>query len=212
MRVLVYVEGPSDKASMQALLGPIIDQKKQKGIAINFFDAPAGDKKESVLTKVPKKAVNIVLNDPHCIVVAMPDLYPRNKAFPHETFEELKTGILRNFESALKDKNINDARLSERFKVFCFKHDLEALLLASGIALQQRLESNSLRIIWKTPVEDQNHGNPPKRIVERLFEEQQKNYRDTVDAPMILKNCDYREIASHCPQCFKPFVEFLEGL
>jgi hypothetical protein len=85
-----------------------------------------------VLTKVPKRAAVIIRNDPSAIVVTMPDLYPKNKAFPHETFEELKAGIVKNFDSALQSKGRKvDARLRERFKVFCFKHDLEALVLAA---------------------------------------------------------------------------------
>ncbi len=212
MKVLVYVEGPSDKASMQALLRPIIEQKKQKGITINFFDAPSGDKKESVLTKVPKKAVNIILNDPHSIVVAMPDLYPKNKAFIHETFEELRAGILANFESVLRSRDINDDRLKDRFRVHCFKHDLEALILAAGDALKKRLETASIKITWKIPVEDQNHDSPPKRIVEELFKNRGKNYRSAIDAPIILSDCKYQEIADQCSQCFKPFIEFLESL
>lgn len=140
MKVLIYVEGPSDKAAMTALLGPLVEKKKLSGISIDFFDAPEGDRKGSVLTKVPKRAANIILNDPNAVVVALPDLYPKNKAFPHETVDELVRGILRNFESALHSKASKfDTRLKDRFKVFCFKYDLEALLLASEIALRDRL-------------------------------------------------------------------------
>ncbi|NLX02489.1 MAG: hypothetical protein GXY40_08165 [Syntrophomonadaceae bacterium] len=39
--------------------------------------------------KVPAKAVNILLNEPQTIVVALPDLYPKNKGFAHETADEL---------------------------------------------------------------------------------------------------------------------------
>ncbi len=53
------------------------------------------------------------------------------KGFAHETFPELEHGILKKFEEALKKKQINDDSLKERFKVFCFKHDLESLILAS---------------------------------------------------------------------------------
>ena len=72
--VMIYVEGPSDKFSMQALLRPLLDQKKDEGVTIDFFESPEGDKKASVLLKVPKRAVNIILNNPNSIVVAVPDL------------------------------------------------------------------------------------------------------------------------------------------
>ncbi len=213
MKVLVYVEGPSDKAAMAALLRPLLEKKKLDGVAIEFFDAPKGDKKVSVLTKVPIRAANIILNDPDSMVVALPDLYPKNKAFPHETVDELVQGVIQNFENALNSKSSNiDTRLTDRFKVFCFKYDLEALILASEIALRDRLGLRVLACTWQIPVEDQDHDRPPKRIVEELFQQQGKRYQGTVDAPLILGAMKYEDVADHCSQCFKPFVEFLSGL
>jgi hypothetical protein len=213
MRVIVYVEGPSDKAAMNALLRPLIEQKRQEGVTVDFFESPAGDKKTSVLTKVPQKAVNIILNDPHSIVVAMPDLYPKDKVFKHETVEELTQGIFKKFEEALAAKKAkSSADLHDRFKVFCFKYELEALLLASQEALQRRLGVKSLKPAWRIPVEDQDHDHPPKQIVEKLFSKYGKKYKETVDAPLILGASNYQEVANLCPQCFKPFVEFLSSL
>jgi hypothetical protein len=213
MKVHVYVEGPSDKASMERLLAPMIEKKKWEGISIEFFEAPRGDKKTSVLEKVPRKAVNILVNDPEAVVVALPDLYPKNKAFPHETDKQLQDGIVSNFRKELRNKGINeDERIISRFRAFCFKHDLEALLLAAEDALRRRIGARTLQRIWKLPVEDQDHDVPPKRKVETLFARNNKKYVDTVDAPLILSSQDYDAIADLCPQCFKPFVEFLSGL
>jgi hypothetical protein len=213
MRVCVYVEGPSDKAAMEALLRPLIEQQRQAGVAIHFFETPAGDRKTSVLTKVPMKAVDILANDPGSLVVALPDLYPADKAFPHRTAAELTGGIRRNFEAALQAKGLaGDARVRERFQVFCFKHDLEALLLAAHRELAVRLGAKPLPVTWRVPVEDQDQENPPKHIVESLFAERGKRYRDTVDAPVILAGCQYQDIAERCPQCFGPFVEYLSQL
>jgi hypothetical protein len=213
MKVVVYVEGPSDRAAMLALLAPLLEQKKQEGISIDFFESPAGDKKTSVLTKVPIRAAAILGHEPSAVVVAMPDLYPRDKAFPHETVEELKTGILKNFDKALQSRGRKvDARLRERFKVFCFKYDLEALLLAAKEALGDRLGVKSLKVTWKVPVENQNHDLPPKYVVEELFMKHSKRYQGTVDAPLILGASKYQDIADQCPQCFRPFVQFLASL
>lgn len=213
MKVIVYVEGMSDKFAMEALLAPLIEEKSCQGISIQFFEAPSGDKKESVLTKVPLRAVNIILNDPSAIVVAMPDLYPKNKGFPHETVEELTSGIIARFMNHLIYKCGNNAvQFENRFKVFCFKHDLEVLLLASVDALKERLGIDELEQSWVIPVEDQNHDNPPKRIVEQLFQKCGKYYKGTIDAPVILGSVNYRDIANLCEQCFKPFVEFLKEL
>jgi hypothetical protein len=143
----------------------------------------------------------------------MPDLYPKNKAFPHESFEELQAGILKNFEGALQSRGRKgEARLKERFKVFCFKYDLEALILAAEEALKDRLGAKSLGVAWRIPLEDQNHNHPPKHIVEELFAKHNKRYQGTVDAPMILGASKYQDIVERCFQCFKPFVQFLASL
>lgn len=211
--VIVYVEGPSDRLAMEALLGPLLQQKRKEGVVIKFFPAPPGHNKESVITKVPQTAVNIIRSDKYSIVVAMPDLYPRDQPLPHETFDELKVLILNKFDNALRDKSAeDDIRLKDHFKVFCFKYDLEALILASEKALKSRLGVDRLNITWSEHVEDQDHDHPPKRIIERLFKEHGETYQGTEDAPLILGESDYQDIAEKCPQCFKPFVEFLTGL
>ncbi|MBI1746917.1 MAG: DUF4276 family protein [Acidobacteria bacterium] len=210
---MVYVEGPSDTLAMEALLRPLLDKKKGEGVAIKFIQSPPGDKKKSLLRKVPIRAANILVNDPYSIVVAMPDLYPKDVIFPHETFDELRNGIFHNFEQALHRKiNKADDRVKERFKVFCFKYDLEALVLASEKALQNRLKVDSLSVTWCIPVEDQNHERPPKRIVEAIFERHHQRYKNTADAPIILGRSNYQEIADRCSQCFKPFVEYLSSI
>jgi hypothetical protein len=66
---------------------------------------------------------------------------------------------------------------------------------------------------WKLPVEDQNHEQPPSQIIDSLYREFVKAaYEKTIDAPLILSNANYKDIAERCPQQFKPFVEFLENL
>ena len=213
MRVVVYVEGPSDQTSMNILLRPLLNQKRQDGVVIEFVQSPEGDKKKILLTKIPIRAANTILNDPYSMVAVMPDLYPKNKAFPHETVEELKAGIYENFGAALQRKGGgDDDRLKDRFRVFCFKYDLEVLILASEEALKTRLGIDHLEVTWRIPVEDQDHDQPPKQIVEALFKEYGKRYKGTADAPLILGQSNYLDIADKCPQCFKPFVEFLTDL
>ncbi len=150
-KVEIYVEGPSDKLAMEALLRPLIDVKLQQGIKIEF---------------IPTKGKN------------------------------------------------SDHRFQERFKVFCFKHDLESLILAAESQLSSRIDVTQPELpkTWTIPVENQNHDIPPKRIVEEIFKKYGKSYKESVDAPIILANARYQEIAELCPQAFKPFVQFLENL
>jgi len=144
-----------------------------------------------------------------------PYLYPPNKGFPHKTYQDLKAGIIAKFNQELTQKGLNDQRLIKRFKVFCFKYDLEALVLASEAQLKTRLglrKDQKFLISWTIPVEDQNHDQPPSRIVERLFKEYNKTYVKKVDPALIIGQANYQDLAERCPQCFKPFVEFLENL
>lgn len=212
MKVLVYVEGPSDKFALEAVLRPLLERKCSESINILFFHAVSGDRKEYVLTKVPRKAVHILKTDPRAVVIALPDLYPKDKAFPHTSPEELRQGVLASFAGALREKRINDRQISERFRVFCLKHDLEALLLASKEPLRARLGFPSLSTSWAVPVEDQDHDRPPSAIVEELFQSAGKMYRGQIDAPAILSGVNYKDLMDLCPQCFKPFVEFLEEM
>ncbi|WP_373526718.1 DUF4276 family protein [Nostoc sp.] len=218
MRVLIYVEGPSDKLAMEALFASLINNKYQQGISIEFFpvkgsdNSRGGDAKKDLLTKTPITAINIIRNQSDSIVVVIPDLYPKNKGFEHETVQDLENGILKNFTQALQSKGITDNRLRERFRVFCFKHDLEALILAAESELKSLLGVNTLPITWTKTIEDQNHDVPPKKIVEAIFQECGKKYQGSVDAPKILGNARYQDIAEQCPQAFRPFVDFLENL
>ncbi|WP_414567018.1 DUF4276 family protein [Nostoc sp. CCY 9925] len=218
MKVEIYVEGTSDKYAMEALLSHLIEEKLQQGIRIEFFPVKGsnndrgGNAKKDLLTKTPIKAVNILRNNLTTIVVIMPDLYPRNIGFDHETIQELENGILDNFNQVLQSKQITDNRLRERLRVFCFKHDLEALILAAESELRSVLGVNSLSVRWTIPVEDQNHNVPPKNIVEEIFIKYGNKYKETVDAQRILGIATYQNIAEQCPQAFRPFVEFLENL
>ncbi|MBC1238540.1 DUF4276 family protein [Nostoc sp. 2RC] len=218
MKVEIYVEGTSDKYAMEALLSQLIEEKLQQGIRIDFFPVKGinndrgGHAKKDLLTKTPIKAVNIIRDKPSTIVVIMPDLYPKNIVFEHETIQELENGILNNFNQVLESKQIHDNRLRERLRVFCFKHDLEALILAAESELRSVLGVNSLSVRWTIPVEDQNHNVPPKNIVEEIFIRCGNKYKETVDAQRILAIATYQNIAEQCPQAFRPFVEFLENL
>jgi len=215
MKVIIYVEGSADELAFETLFQSLIAEKAEDGKAIQFTPAPIGHNKEMLLKMVPANAVSILMGDPEAIVVALPDLYPPNIEFPHRDYEELRDGMYACFQHELDRRHIDDARLKDRFHVFCSKYDLEALILASESALTSELGLTRLRRedkTWIEPVEDQNHNKPPKYIVMELFKKHGKKYFDTIAAPNILGSMDYQILADRCPQCFKPFVEFLTGL
>jgi len=213
MRVIIYVEGISDKTALTVLFERLIKIKAGNNIYIDIFESPKGNKKYTLLTKVPLKAANIVTQLPDSIVIAIPDLHPFNVAFPHETPEQIQEGMYKIFLDRLSKKRIkNPGELTDRFKIFCFKFEMEVLLLACEEGLKSYLKTNNFDISWIKPVENQNDNIPPKQIISRLFEANNKKYHEAVDTALILQNCSYEQLKELCPQCFRPFAEYLERL
>jgi hypothetical protein len=208
-KVIVYVEGPSDRLALEELLEGLLQKLLEHGIAVNFIPTEG---KKRLLNRTPLKALNILRNNPNALVVALPDLYPPNIVFEHRTVDELRKSLRKEIEHQAQLRNVTDARLFSRFYVFCLKYDLEALVLAAKKELASRLGQPTIERTWIVPVEDQDHDQPPKRVVEVLFAAYGERYEDTVDAPLILGAAHYPDIAEACPQCFQPFVAFLESL
>ncbi len=207
--VLIYVEGSSDAQGLRVLLKDLIAEKQHDGVSIRFL--PSGGKKK-LLNQGLKRAVNIVLHHPKNEVVLVPDLYPQNMGFEHESQEELFRGIEVRLTELFRQKASGDSQARRRIQYFCFKHDFECLLLAASDNLRAHLNTNSLSVSWTEPVEDQNHDDPPKRVVERIFDACGQKYVATEDAFNILANAEYQQLAAACPQGFKPFVEYLKAL
>ena len=200
--IFVYVEGPSDQLGMRELFSDIREIANAKGNTVDFYPLNG---KDHLLNKGPKKAINILRNRPNSYVFIVPDLYPKNKPFPHTNYSELKDHLKKRFNEELQRKGC-DGRLADRFLVHCFKYDLESLVLASEKALLARLAKLRFSRSWIKPVENQNHNNPPKVIVEALFRDAHLKYKDTADVPWILKRSNHRDLVDKCPQNFKLFV------
>lgn len=210
-KVAIWVEGESDVLAMKALLEKLIESKRQNGVSIDFFQTSDGNRKRQLILAAPERAARFLSKNPYGYAVILPDLHPINVPKPHQTPAELEQVILGEFETALHQKNYIIQDYRERFRVFCFKYDLEALVLAAEESLASHLEAHPLKIDWVKPVEDQNKDRPPKRVVEELFKTYHKKYQP-IDTADILQNANYQTIAQRCPQCFAPFVQYLESL
>lgn len=214
MRVLVYVEGPSDRDGLAALLRPVIEAAQQKGVGISFHPQHS---KDALLDDVPRKAADHLAERSDDWVIALPDLYPMSRYAgtrnAHASFADLEMLLRKRFDARADKLGLTDG-VRQQFRVHCLKHDLEALLLATPERLRERLRTDdALRNAWRQPVEDQDDDQPPKRIVEELFKKYRKKpgYQDTVDAPWILERADLSAVERACPQRFAPFVADLRA-
>lgn len=214
MKVLVYVEGPSDRDALQKLLRDILDDARRNRIELRFL---ALEGKAKILATAWRKAADELAADPTTWHFALPDLYPMRHydgtEDEHRSFGALTALLHRRFQKRCDEMRVPLDR-RHRFRVHCLKHDLEALLLAAPDSLRRRLgTTDALHSHWRRPVEDQNDDKPPKRIVEDLFMKYRKRkYVDTTDAPWILERAELAAVERACSQRLKPFVKELRVL
>ncbi|MDA8424493.1 MAG: DUF4276 family protein [Treponema sp.] len=215
MRVLVYVEGPSDRAALEALLEPVISAGRERRVGLRFLVL---NDKASILKDSGRKAADHLSDNPGDWVFALPDLYPMSvydgTPEQHRSFAELDELLRSRFRARAARVGVPEAARNH-FRVHCLKYDLEGLLLAAPDALKRRLQTaDTLNNHWRRPVEDQNDNNPPKRVVEGLFEKYRRKpkYTDTTDAPWILKRTPLETVVAACSQRFAPFVAELAAL
>ncbi len=214
MKVFIYVEGDSDKLAMQALLRTLLERKRAEGKYVSFV--PAGGK-NPLLLKYIVKAADFVHSHWSNYAVILPDLYPKNMGVTHDNIDELRKALTPMFVQRLKEKGLSESELSNclsRFNIFCFKHDLEVLVLAAEPQLLARLDCAHFPadVSWNKTVENQNNTRPPKRVIEEIFKSCNMKYRETTDAALILSNCQYQVLADKCPESFKPLIDYIEKL
>jgi hypothetical protein len=212
VKVIVYVEGPSDAEALRALLKSLIEEGRRNGIGIVFVHKGS---KDGILGDVPRIAANHLRQNPDDWILALPDLHPFSDqgSHKHSSFDEMAKLLRSKFEACGKEVGLSGSAL-RHFRVHCLKHDLEALLLAAPAELSKRLRTkDKLRDWWRHPVEDQNGNEPPKRVVQKLFTKYlERKYVETVDAKWILERADLAAVELECKQHFKPFVQELRDI
>lgn len=214
MKVLVYVEGPGDRASLEKLFRATLEQGRRSKVSISFL--PCGGK-DWILQRLGRTAALHLKSNPEDYVFALPDLYPMAKydrtPEVHRSFEQLRTLLTKRFLQEAEELSLPEA-VRSHYRVHCLKHDLEALLLGAPDTLRLRLKTEEgIEKNWRKPVEDQNDNEPPKRVVERLFMKYRKQrYIETTDAPWILERASAKDLCVACPQNFKPLFTELDRL
>lgn len=195
MKVWVFVEGASDKLGLEALW---TDWRRRLGAQRWGIAVVPLANKANFLKKFGARAAEKLVGSTSDVVVGLPDLHPvtpfQNTVFKHDDVNELKEVQRRTVRDALQTTHRIDGDRADdllgRLLPSVLKHDFEMLLLAAVDALRVQLGTSENLGNWRIPVEEQNLGKPPKRVVEELFltkSKLRKAYRDTRDAPAILR-------------------------
>jgi hypothetical protein len=215
VNVLVYVEGPSDRAGLEALLRDLIGRGRKVGVGISFY--PRGGK-GWILQELGRTAARHLKSRAEDYVFALPDLYPmaqyEHTGDRHRSLQELQELLRRRFSAAADEIGLPEQARSH-YRPHCLKHDLEALLLGVPELLKQRLGTrDAIEKSWRKPVEEQNDREPPKRVVEQLFRKYRKRqaYIESADAPWVLGRANPQDLCKACPQSFLPFFTELSRL
>lgn len=199
MKVWIFVEGKSDVQALSALWSGWQQRLKEKGWGIQLISL---ESKSKYFRNIGPRAVEKLANDPHDLVVGLPDLYPNqdyaDTAYRHDNLKELRAVQTRLVTQNLRKKFRQTDSYMARFYASALKHDLEVLILAATSQLQSRLKNRPSG--WRQPPEDQNQDRPPKKIVEELFRRHLKrSYREITDSAAILRDADLRQVAEQCP-------------
>jgi len=194
MKVFIFVEGESDRLALNALWEEWREKLRLQGHGIQII--PLVNKDRYFRKIGPYAAMKLAANNED-LVVGLPDLYPNDKyscdnLLCHATYDQLRDVQRRLVKEGLCGSQEIRGDLSpylERFYPCALKHDLEMLLLAAVNELRDHLNTQErLTHNWCLPVEEQNQIRPPKRIVEELYRTKKKRaYRDTKDAPAVLR-------------------------
>ena len=207
--ILIFVEGQSDAMVLAQLLSSRIELADAKGIKLVMV--PAGGKR-NLFGKHIEKAAKILCNDQTAAIIFIPDLYPPNVGGDHRTRLELHSLLSHLLHEEVARKNRGQAEMiCQRFMPHCFQYDLEVLLLAAEDQLFSYLEMKPDRC-WNPTVEEQDHDQNPKKIVQGLFKKRGRTYRETKDSPAILKDVPVEVLAEKCPVSFAPFLSCLDNL
>ncbi|MCX7717387.1 MAG: DUF4276 family protein [Candidatus Sumerlaeaceae bacterium] len=218
MKVWVFVEGEADRLALLALWDNWRHRLQSAGWGIAIVPLK---NKSCYLQKLGPRAAEKLVRDEKDLVVGLPDLYP-NHDYLNTKYEHADLPALQKLQKLLVQQALTQtfnlpqpAKLMDRFFPSALKHDLEVLLLASLTQLRKRLKTNDQLGNWQKPPENQNQQCPPRDVIEHLFSKYLKrSYRDTTDAPAILRSTPLRDVlfdTSQTVQCpvFKSVVDWI---
>ncbi len=227
MKAWVFVEGPADELGLEALWEGWRRRLRERGHGIKVIQLNG---KSRFFKRFGRDAAEKLAANECDLVVGLPDLYPalpfEPTQFKHQNIADLREVQERLVLDGLRETqgmSVEESRRRiERLHASAFKHDFEMLLLAAREELRAVLETKDQLGNWRQPVEEQDFEWPPKRIVEDLFRtktKRKRSYRDTTDAPLVLRRVKDLKRLLHtdsgqckCPEFFRTLTWMGERL
>jgi len=188
VKFLLFVEGDTEHRVIGPVLKRWLDSQLNHAVGVQ----PVRFKGWADFDREVEKKARMHLNGPKqdqiIAVIGLldlygPDFYPGDRA----NAQERRTWAIKHFEERIDD---------QRFRMFFAVHELEAWLLADPHCLPTEIR----RRLGGRPPEDVNFGEPPAKLLDRLYNHHLKRgYRKMVDGTNRFRALDIDRAYDACP-------------
>lgn len=204
MRVLLFVEGETERDGLPPLLARLIRETADVNVKVQPICFRGA---QNYLKEIATK-VGLYLKDPKArdivAAVGFVDLYGLNIPLPN--WEKASTAD----KVAIGRKHIESEVGNARFRQYFAVHETEALILADTEQLPPEVRK-SLPGKCIRP-EEVNHDQPPSKLLDRLYRDKVgRPYRKTVDGINLLRSLSYSSLVAKCPY-FRAMLDDLTAL
>ncbi|WP_059280047.1 DUF4276 family protein [Dehalococcoides mccartyi] len=221
-RVLVLVEGPTERVIIQQVFAPDLGVK-------NVFLNPKvvgqpGHKGGNRFAAVRRELRNLICQEPESIVTMFFDYYGLGNDWPErETTRGKSIEIARGtLEKALADTirlDMGDGFNPERFIPYIQFHEMEALLFADPEEMAKVFQKPGLKTAFEQDVKDcggceninNNYETAPSRRIQKHFPGYKKGSSVNAHAWRIAQHIGVEKIRQQCPN-FNDWYAKLERL
>jgi hypothetical protein len=221
-RVLVLVEGPTERVIIQEVFAPDLGGKK---VFLNpRVVGQPGHKGGNKFATVRREIRNLICQEPDSIVTMFFDYYglgndwPGKVAIKNENIE-IARGALEKALADIIKQDMGDGFNPERFIPYIQFHEMEGLLFADPGEMAEVFERPALKTEFEKIVKDcggcekinNNYETAPSRRIQKYFPAYKKGSSVNAHAWRIVQHIGVAKIRQQCPN-FNDWYAKLENL
>lgn len=187
MKIILFVEGHTEKKAIPSFLKRWLDPRLSKPVGIKSVRFDGWPE----LVKDSRTKANLYLSEDNVIaVIALldlygPTIYPNDKGATTERYEWAKEHLERNVDRT-------------NFFQFFAVHEVEAWLLSDPSIFPREIEP-SVQKISKSPEEINNTAPPAKRLNEIYRKQTKRNYKKVTYGQDLFSKLDPNVAYEKCP-------------